>query len=684
MVVSAAAPTRVPHGFQGTVAGSLRIPSTNGVRGATSTLRVKKDQDLSVKRGKGLMGSTGGDSETSERTYCDEYRSGWSKVMVGCTSGVAFFFVAAVFYALYALCNPYLGCISYGIAFSLVMHPGRRGGEGLLSRGLCLERMCDTYERWTSRSKLFGIIGSILSLRHFIRYALGRSVVFFGIDKLLGNWCLTTRKAVKILQSDVTPSKNKKPNKEEKTSNVFDAGEVHYAPKRVDSLFHCLLMTGLICFVAHYMFGLLIFFGMHAALFTLFIITVPFMSCHNFVTVMWRIWVGAFALFFLVGFSYNLALDVISVNEVVKQTTSVVVAVGTESADGKLKGNRSNIPTRKPGNEEMSGAFVELVDVVKSKLSTMLLKELAHSMNNTNATEFALSFQKALAPLMLTISSDWTLKSLVQNKQSISMQLMALKRDLALVDWVDVAKKIMERWNSCFVYVSRVALRFGSNVLDLFDTIYACMLLFVIARYMMQLEHTVLYYLLAKLLRVFDPQCGEYHAQNIEAEVTTSLLTLLQSFWHKACFRFCITFCLFKCWAFPTPLVFGVISAVIAILPLAPKFISPVAVAFIYKLWLAVYAGNFAAAALDPSFWSCFVAFCATYLDERLLCVSKGYVSDYSPNNSEFRRLRIPTTVVSISLVLGFFHYGFPGIFLGPMTIVLARVLYDNWDAAMR
>lgn len=620
----------------------------------------------------------------SGKIYCEQYQAAWTRVTTGCMSGIAFVLVVAVLYALYVLCSSYIYSVGCAVVLSIALHPNRCGGESRNWKGRYIERMRSTREKWTGRSRVFGLLGSLLSLTHFFRYALGRGVAFSGVDKLLGRAGKRGRKFVKICDPSAGSNSGKDSKLQQKPANVLPAGDANSLKWQEESTLSCILLVVLICFVAHLMFGILLFLGIHSILIALFIITVPFMTPDRFMSVMWRVWLLAITVFFFVGFSYNVALDVISISDVVKQTTSVVVEAGEKWTGGVKEGNRTNVAASfSNGTAASSSSFAEFVNMTRSKLNKMFLQELAYAMNHTNATELALTVQHAVSPLMSSLSSDISVRSLLKNGGNIRGNFAQLKKLYEPVVWTDVAQKLMERWQELFVYANQLLMKLGSNVLNLFDSVYAVMLLFVVMHHLLQLEHTVLYYILAKLLKVLDPQCGEYHARKIETEITNSFHTLLQSFWHKACFRFCITFCLFKCWSFPTPLLFGVVSAVIALLPLAPKWISPVALTFMYKLFCAAYGDGFAAALADPCLWCCFLAFCATYMDERLLCVSQGFLDDRSSVASAPGQWKLPTAVISTALVLGFFQYGVCGIFLGPMTVVLAKVLYDNWDTAM-
>ncbi|GET88908.1 hypothetical predicted multi-pass transmembrane protein [Leishmania tarentolae] len=292
------------------------------------------------------------------------------------------------------------------------------------------------------------------------------------------------------------------------------------------------------------------------------------------------------------------------------------------------------------------------------------------------------------------------------------------------IEWLTVSRLIASRLLPYVEHALRLLVRVGSNLLGLFDSLYAVMLFGLCYRYFTQLEHTVLYYGLAKLLRVMQPEMGDYHARSIEQDITVSLITLLQSFWHLTWFHFCITFCVFKLWGFPTPFLLGLVSVALALFPLVPKWLSPCSVALVYMLvQLALlmtsegtsFIGNsrsretYGTAATDaPLFsfppgqsWIEAFEWCKPHAlryaralsfglavllecgDEWLLCVSRGLRGGFFTEADEKGREQLQPFVIGTALVLGFVAYGTRGIGFGPLTIIVARVLFDNWDVVL-
>ncbi|KAG5477722.1 hypothetical protein LSCM1_05018 [Leishmania martiniquensis] len=288
-------------------------------------------------------------------------------------------------------------------------------------------------------------------------------------------------------------------------------------------------------------------------------------------------------------------------------------------------------------------------------------------------------------------------------------------------DWLTVSRLMASRLLPYVEYALRLLMRVGSNLIGLFDSVYAVVLFVVFYRYLTRLEHTVLYYGVAKLLRVMQPEVGDDHARHIEQDITVSLITLLQSFWHLTWFHFCITCGIFKLWGLPTPFLMGLVSVVLALFPLVPKWLSPCSVGLVYMLVQLVSLitteerslscgrgpgeAHRAAATVAPLFslppgrswievlvWgkpyllhytrilSCGLAVLLECGDEWLLCVSRGLRGGFVAETAGKGCEQLQPFVIGTALVLGFVAYGTCGIVFGPLTVILARVLFDNWD----
>ncbi|AYU79153.1 hypothetical protein conserved [Leishmania donovani] len=292
------------------------------------------------------------------------------------------------------------------------------------------------------------------------------------------------------------------------------------------------------------------------------------------------------------------------------------------------------------------------------------------------------------------------------------------------INWLTVSRLMASRLLPYVEHALRLFFRVGSNLLGLFDSIYAVILFVFCYRYLTQLEHTVLYYGVAKLLRVMQPELGDHHARNIEQDITVSFITLLQSFWHLTWFHFCITFCAFKLWGFPTPFLLGLVSVVLALFPLVPKWLSPCSIALVYMLVqlgsLVTSEGTSCSGSRGPgeahaaastvipllSFppgrsWIEVLVWGKPYVlhytralsfglavllecgDEWLLCVSRGLRGGFFTEADGKGREQLQPFVIGTALVLGFVAYGTRGIVFGPLTVIVARVLFDNWDIVL-
>lgn len=287
-------------------------------------------------------------------------------------------------------------------------------------------------------------------------------------------------------------------------------------------------------------------------------------------------------------------------------------------------------------------------------------------------------------------------------------------------DWISASQTVLAKAMPIVELVINLLIRFSHNVLEFFDSLYACTLFFVLFRYLISLDHTVLYYLIAKLLRALEPRHGERHARRIERDITTSFITLLQSFWHLAWYHFCCSFISFTVLGLPTPFFFGVVSVLLALFPLMPKACCPPTVAFLYFFYqnMVVHhrhlAGVFAAmvpprepllaslyplvhqysritylvaaapALLDARAVALLVAGYLESRDDWLLCVTRGLGGGgtFRTDTEDFELDQYQPLVVGVALVLGFVAYGTSGIIIGPLTLIAAKAVYDNWDIA--
>ncbi|ESL09381.1 hypothetical protein TRSC58_02897 [Trypanosoma rangeli SC58] len=583
--------------------------------------------------------------------------------------------VLAVLYSVYALCLPYGDSISLGIFLSVMLH-SKSTEEYSASRSArrrCVERMRQLRQKWASRSTLFGVVGSLLSLGHFFMYASMQGVMLLGLNKLLLGARRRRNDANRVGKA------------------MYGAGEeeVFHTSTSMERVVMRLLTVSIFVIVAHFMIGCFFFFQLHVVLLAVFAFTVMVMSEERFTAVMWRLWRTALILFFTVALSYNMAADVLSVSDAVKRATSAVVHARDQWSSGRTSasaaGNTSFSDTVRHTAAatsvfSSSTSIADIEEMIMAKLQQTVLKELADTFKQSNVTELAVAVRRAVSPLLTRSPSEMSIGSLRNMSSEVYASLFRRGGPLRKVDWVSVLQNSLQRWRPVLLSLTQLLFELGSNVMGFFDSVYASILFVCVLRYFMQLEHTILYYVVAKMFRVIHSRDGERHARIIEREITVSFRTLLQSFWHLSWFHFCITFCLFSAWSFPTPFFCGVISTLTAVFPLTPKWISPVALALGCVLFSAVSTHGFLGAVVDQRVWSCLLAFLASCVDERLLCVSRGLHGDSLKDAAGVEREQMPTFLIGTAVVLGYVRYGVRGILFGPMTVIVAKVLFDNWD----
>ncbi|KAG8346847.1 hypothetical protein ERJ75_001525400 [Trypanosoma vivax] len=622
-----------------------------------------------------------------------------SLVALNLSSGIMLAVVAAWLYFIYALCVPYLDSIIFAVILSVIMHSNscEENYNSKYARLECVENMQRTRQKWAERSQLFTILGSVLSLGHFFSFAVKKCAISMGFNKLLS----IPRK--KVCRANQEKWRGGRESKREIYDQVMTEA-AHVEPPRDASfaknvVLH-LFTAAFICTFAHFIFGLFFFICMHVVFLAFLVVCIPIMAEERFVTVFWRLWRYAVVVFFVVGLSYNLALDVISISEVVKRTTSVVVDTtqqwsrNTNNVSSNASVNTvANATSAKVQPTNASYASPGVVSVVMAKANEFIIQELAHAFNHSNVTDIALAVRLTAAPLFSTFASDLSFSAVVAKYQEIR-DIQGNIQDLLLkVDWESALWNFVERWKNTFFAAGHVLASLTSDVMELFDYAYAFMLFGFVLRHLLSLENTLLYYIMVKVLKVIHPRSGEARARWIEREITTSFLTLIQSIWQMSCFHFCITFCLFKYWSFPTPFLCGAAASFLAVFPPTPKWFSPVSLALLYTVSnMAWSVEGLVASYSNSCVWSCLLAFFASYMDERLLSVSRGCLYDSSHINDDDAEdakvpagepRQMPALVVGTALVLGYVRYGVRGILLGPMTAITARVLYDSWDVVL-
>ena len=230
----------------------------------------------------------------------------------------------------------------------------------------------------------------------------------------------------------------------------------------------------------------------------------------------------------------------------------------------------------------------------------------------------------------------------------------------------------------------RVAL---TNIVNVFDVIYEILLFVFVYRYLTTLEHTVVFYFLSKLLRAILPTTfADHHAKKIEKDITISFRTLLQSFWHISWFHFSVTFCAFRVWDLPVPFFTGMFAVGVALFPLVSKWLSPCPVMLVYFVGSSILRSTSEIVPMmtDPKLWTFGLATFLVVSDEWLLSVERGLRGAKHHDSRGFVREQLPQFLVGTTIILGLVSYGMSGIILGPLTVIIARTMFDNWDLLSR
>ncbi|KAH9597052.1 hypothetical protein LSM04_001318 [Trypanosoma melophagium] len=202
------------------------------------------------------------------------YHRHWSQVILGSTSGLLFAMSIGLMYSMYMLCRPYGDSISFGILLSVILHPKTRehSYNSRAAREDCVRQMRSVQQMWSERSTLFGVIGSLISLKYFFSYALLQAAIYLGLNKLLvRSWWAGKR------------------NKGVEKQNTKEGKFFLVTTPRGRMLLR-LIATCVLSFLAHSLIGFSFFILMHLVLFVIFALTIVFISEDHFVELMWRLW----------------------------------------------------------------------------------------------------------------------------------------------------------------------------------------------------------------------------------------------------------------------------------------------------------------------------------------------------------------------------------------------------------
>ncbi|CUG94294.1 transmembrane protein, putative [Bodo saltans] len=638
------------------------------------------------------------------------YHRRWSHVVMGATSGILFSIACFVAYCCYLLMSPYMGGISFGVLLSIVLHPKTRHDK-LARAGLCVSKMESVNAAWgpihaapslpnNSNSKftipgkrkspapppsvplasltrslplwLSKWIGSMVSLVPFVRHAIYEGALFMGMQKL---------------PSVIRRSSSSK--------------------KKVGSLLHvsvagCATSIAIFVSTAAMLTGLVPFVLLHVALLVLFLLLVPILSEKSFAYYMERLWKFALMSYFCCGLMYCFFSDVVVVTQTVQHTTSVVV-----------ESSRSIVTQR--------ANWTELIQMRNKVLSDFVVAN-----NLTDVVEH----MKQLEPLLANLSSsihevfspsssgaDVTNGSATTGASPVNGSSSGFARGTATFNfgnWTEFVRHVQEAYHrlqspsseqdgvtslitTAFtsltdksrylgVALLTLVLKVVENVVNVFDGVYEMALFVFVFKYLTQLRHTVVYYLIDKMLSPLHHPMAKDHATAIERDITISFETLFQSFWHITWFHFCSTFCCFRLWGSPLPFFSGLVAVAMALFPFVPKWFSPCMIKFFVLLGDRVMniSDDWSTAFLLVWDYELLTFAAIGYLvmkDEWLLSVERGLRGASRQDSRGVVREQLPTFLVGTCIILGLVVYGLRGVLLGPLTVIVARTLFDNWDS---
>lgn len=566
------------------------------------------------------------------------YHRRWSHVVLGATSGFLFSITCFVCYCCYRLMSPYGAGITFGIMLSIVLHPiTKQDKKKRMSK--CVGDMVRVNKKWgvAGRSPsevenpnlllwLRKLIGCWLSLVPFIRHSIFEGAMFLGMQKL-----------------------QSAQNEPKKKATVGVRGQCY--------------AVAIFVVTATMLTGIVIFAQIHAVLLALFIIFVQILNEENFVYYMEKLWKVSMIAFFCAGLGYSFYSDVLLVTDTVQRTTSEVVT-----------SSRSIV--------EQRANWTELV-LLKNKL----LSDFVAANNLTEVVEHMKTLEPLVANLSWsswssTIPSNWT--SFVNRAQQVYQGLQSSEHDPASF-FASMFTSITTKSKYVGIAVVSVLLKIVQNVVNVFDGIYEIVLFALVFHYLTHLKHTVVYYLVHKMLSPLHHPLAKDHAKAIERDITISFSTLFQSFWHMTWFHFCATFCCFRLWSSPLPFFSGLVAVTMALFPFVPKWFSPCMIKLFFLIGDRIMGLDqwASATALVGDFELLTFAAIAFLVmkDDWLLSVERGLSGGKRQDARGVEREQLPTFLVGTCIILGLVVYGARGVLLGPLTVIVARTIFDNWDS---
>jgi hypothetical protein len=609
----------------------------------------------------------------------DIYHRRWSRVVMGATSGFLFSIACFVFYCCYLLMSPYMSGISLGILLSIVLHPKTKH-EKATRFARCVAEMQRTNTAWglqpvETPSKATGggaesvpllplwlrkWFGALRSLLPFVRYAVHEGALFLGMQKL------PTPAGRKKKSSSVKKKQQQSPfGTTASSSSSMSAAPPLSPPQRpVRGIAQC---CGVFVFIATatMLTGIVPFALIHAGLLVMCIIVVPILSEQTFVLCMEKLWKLCLVSYFCCALAYCFFTDVVAVTNTVQRTTSVVVTSSRTLMEERVGGVN----------------WTEL-----TQLKNRLVSEFVTANNLTDVVEH----MKTLEPLVANLS--WTSWSASRNWSDVALHLQQAYQSLQSSDHDDVTSLISSTFSSLGdksrlvgITIISLLLKIVENVVNIFDGIYETALFVFVFRYLTELQHTVVYYLIAKMLSPLHHPLAKEHAVAIEQDITISFQTLLQSFWHMTWFHFCATYCCFRFWESPLPFFSGLLAIAMALFPFVPKWFSPCLVKFFVVLGDRILGLDAWPSALFLYRDFELLTFAGVSLlvmkDDWLLSVERGLRGAAREDARGVVREQLPTFVVGTCIILGLVVYGLRGVLLGPLTVIVARTIFDNWDS---
>jgi uncharacterized membrane protein len=624
------------------------------------------------------------------------YHRRWSHVVMGATSGILFSIACFVGYCCYLLMSPYMGGISFGVLLSIVLHPKTRHDK-LARAGLCISKMERVNAAWgpinaapmpppstsgTTGGKrkvlppspatplaalvrslplwLSKLIGSLLSLIPFVRHAVYEGAMFMGMQKL--------------------PNVFRRRSLSKKKVGILRVSVAGCATSVAIFLSTAAMLTGLLPFVL-----------MHAALLVVFLLLVPILSEKTFVHHMERLWKFSVMTYFCCGLMFCFFSDVVVVTQTVQRTTSVVV-----------ESSRSIVTQR--------ANWTEII-----QMRNKLLSDFVVSNNLTDVVEHMKELEPLLANVSSSIYSMFSHSGVVSDGSTAGTSNSSESAATVNVgNWTDFVKHMQEAYHrlqsatieqggitslvtTAFasltdksrylgVAMLTLVLKVVENIVTAFDGVYEMALFMFVFKYLTQLKHTVVYYLIDKMLSPLHHPIAKEHAAAIERDITISFETLFQSFWHITWFHFCSTFCCFRLWGSPLPFFSGLVAVAMALFPFVPKWFSPCMIKFFFLLGdrLMIISGDWSTAPLLVWDYELLTFAAIGYLvmkDEWLLSVERGLRGASRQDSRGVVREQLPTFLVGTCIILGLVVYGLRGVLLGPLTVIVARTIFDNWDS---